>query len=397
MSSPIPSSDPNLSAFIAEVSLALIRGGDISVVLDHCAAILVRHLEVAFARIWILNQEEQVLELQASAGMYTHKNGQHSRIPVGAHEIGKIAKERLPHLSNAVIGNPRIHDQEWARRERMVAFAGYPLLIEDRLVGVMGTFARHPLPSVTLEIMGSLANVIALAVDHQRAEDALAQREADLARLTARIENIREEERAQVAREIHDELGAVLSLLKIKVASIQKRTKHDTEVLDKTQNILDQLDHAIRTIQRIAKDLRPSLLDHFGLGAAIEEYVDTNCHRDTYVCEKDIDMNVVIDSLRATAIFRVFQEAITNILRHAKASKILVCLKQDGTHITLIVDDNGIGIERGQVLRRDALGLIGMRERVRPFWGTVSIVGRPSQGTRVTVLVPNSGRSLDNP
>ena len=122
-----------------------------------------------------------------------------------------------------------------------------------------------------------------------------------------------------------------------------------------------------------------------------------NCHRDTYVCEKDIDMNVVIDSLRATAIFRVFQEAITNILRHAKASKILVCLKQDGTRITLIVDDNGIGIERGQLLRRDSLGLIGMRERVRPFWGTVSIVGRPSQGTRVTVFVPNSGRSLDNP
>jgi two-component system sensor histidine kinase UhpB len=112
------------------------------------------------------------------------------------------------------------------------------------------------------------------------------------------------------------------------------------------------------------------------------------------VCEKDIDMNVVIDSLRATAIFRVFQEAITNILRHAKASKILVCLKQDGTRITLIVDDNGIGIERGQLLRRDSLGLIGMRERVRPFGGTVSIVGHPSQGTRVTVVVPNRGRSF---
>ena len=146
MSSPTPSSDPNFSAFIAEVSLALIRGGGLSVVLDRCAAILVRHLEVAFARIWILNQEDQVLELQASAGMYTHKNGQHSRIPVGAHEIGGIAKERLPHLSNAVIGNPRIHDQEWARRERMVAFAGYPLLIEDRLVGVMGTLLGTTFP-----------------------------------------------------------------------------------------------------------------------------------------------------------------------------------------------------------------------------------------------------------
>jgi two-component system sensor histidine kinase UhpB len=241
-----------------------------------------------------------------------------------------------------------------------------------------------------------VANAIALAIDHQRAEDALVQREADLARLTERIENIREEERAQVAREIHDELGAVLSLLKIQVASVQKRTRHDPEVLEKTQSILDQLDHAIRTIQRIAKDLRPSLLDHFGLGAAMEEYVDTNCHRDVYVCEKDIDMDVVIDSLRATALFRVFQEAITNIIRHAKAKNILVRLKQDGTRITLVVNDNGVGIERGQLLRRDSLGLIGMRERIRPFGGIVTIVGRPSQGTTVTVAVPNTGGSFDN-
>ena len=85
-----------------------------------------------------------VLELQASAGLYTHLDGPHSRVPVGQYKIGLIAQERKPHLTNTVVGDPRVSDQEWAQREGMVAFAGYPLIVEDRLVGVMAMFARHP-------------------------------------------------------------------------------------------------------------------------------------------------------------------------------------------------------------------------------------------------------------
>ena len=95
--------------------------------LQRCAEALVDHLHGAFARIWTLNPQEDVLELQASAGLYTHLDGPHSRVPVGKYKIGLIAQERKPHLTNAVVGDPRVSDQEWARREGMVAFAGYPL------------------------------------------------------------------------------------------------------------------------------------------------------------------------------------------------------------------------------------------------------------------------------
>ena len=141
--------------------------------LQRCAEALVEHLDGAFARIWTLNEQEDVLELRASAGLYTHLDGPHSRVPVGKYKIGLIAQERKPHLTNAVVGDPRVGDQEWARREGMVAFAGYPLVVDDRLVGVMAMFARHPLTEATLEAMASVADEIAVGIERKVAEERL--------------------------------------------------------------------------------------------------------------------------------------------------------------------------------------------------------------------------------
>jgi PAS domain S-box-containing protein len=131
---------------------------------------MVHHLDAAFARIWTLTPGEHVLQLQASAGLYTHLDGPHSRVPVGQFKIGLIAQERQPHLTNAVIGDPRVHDQDWAQREGMVAFAGYPLLIEERVVGVMALFARHPLTSAALQAMAAVADGIAMGIERKQAQ-----------------------------------------------------------------------------------------------------------------------------------------------------------------------------------------------------------------------------------
>ncbi len=120
-----------LAELSADIGYSLAKQGDLRSILNACAEALVRRLDVAFARIWMLNAAENVLELQASAGMYTRIDGSHSRVPVGKFKIGLIAEERKPHITNAVIGDPRVHDQEWAKREGMVAFAGHPLTIED--------------------------------------------------------------------------------------------------------------------------------------------------------------------------------------------------------------------------------------------------------------------------
>jgi signal transduction histidine kinase/CheY-like chemotaxis protein len=169
-----------LAAFGRDVGMALNQGDALPVMLTACAEAIVHNLQGAFARIWTLDEKEAVLELQASAGMYTHTNGSHSRVPVGQYTIGLIAQERRPHLSNSVVGDPRVHNQEWARQQGMVSFAGYPLLVEGRVLGVIAMFARHPLSEATLEAMASVANGIALGIERKQAEEELRRAREEL-------------------------------------------------------------------------------------------------------------------------------------------------------------------------------------------------------------------------
>jgi PAS domain S-box-containing protein len=162
-----------LAVLGADVGTALTRGGTLAEMLRGCSEAIVRQLDAAFARVWTLNARENMLELQASAGIYTHLNGPHGRVPVGQFKIGLIAEERKPHLTNQVVGDPRVGDQEWAKREGMVAFAGYPLVVDDRLLGVVAMFARHPLTDTTLEALASISKNIAVGIDHKQAEEEL--------------------------------------------------------------------------------------------------------------------------------------------------------------------------------------------------------------------------------
>ena len=140
-----------LAALGAEVGFSLAQKDTLHDMLQKCADAFVRNLNVAFARIWTINKEENVLELQSSAGIYTHIDGPHSRVPVGKYKIGLLAEERKPYLTNAVISDPRVHDQEWAKKTGMVAFAGYPLMIEDHIVGVMAMFSTKPITETALK------------------------------------------------------------------------------------------------------------------------------------------------------------------------------------------------------------------------------------------------------
>ena len=166
------------AALRADVTVALTERHSLQHMLQLCSEAMVRHLGAAFARIWTLNEKKNILELQASAGMYTHLDGPHSRVPVGTLKIGLIAQERRPHLTNDVPNDPRVSDKEWAKREAMMAFAGHPLIVEDQVVGVMAMFAREPLAEDTLEGLSSIAAAIAQGIERKRAEDALRQSEA---------------------------------------------------------------------------------------------------------------------------------------------------------------------------------------------------------------------------
>jgi PAS domain S-box-containing protein len=164
---------PQLSALGAAVGRSLTNTGSLARALQQCAEAFVAHLDAAFARIWTLDERDGVLELQGSAGLFTHANGPHGDVPVAQFTIGRIARDRAPLVTNSVIADPQVSDQDWARREGIVAFAGHPLMVLGRVVGVIGIFARHALSDAVISAIASVAAQIALGIDRHRSADAL--------------------------------------------------------------------------------------------------------------------------------------------------------------------------------------------------------------------------------
>jgi PAS domain S-box-containing protein len=182
-----------LSAVRAEIAMVLARKDTLRGILHRCAETMVRHLDAAFARIWTIKNEGAELELEASAGMYTRLDGRYSRIPFGQFKIGLIAQERRAHLTNDVRNDPRIDNKDWAKAEAMIAFAGYPLVVEDRVVGVMGMFSRQALTQGTLETLAFIADGIAHGIERKRGEDEQVQATAKLERAFAEIKLLKDQ------------------------------------------------------------------------------------------------------------------------------------------------------------------------------------------------------------
>lgn len=179
----------DLARFSAEISNILTRDTGLREVLQNCTEVIARDLDAAFARIWTFNEETEMLELQASAGLYTHIDGGHSRIPIGKFKIGLIAEERKPHLTNNVINDPRVSDKEWAKRDGMVAFAGYPLMLNNRIVGVIAMFAKHPLSESTIDALAMIADGIAIGIRRKQSEAALQESEERTRAIVNHVEN----------------------------------------------------------------------------------------------------------------------------------------------------------------------------------------------------------------
>jgi PAS domain S-box-containing protein len=178
-----------LAALGADVGRALVEGDELAATLQRCAEAIVRGTRAAFARVWTLDEGASVLQLRASAGVYTQLDGSHSRVPVGTKKIGRIAATRAPHLTNAALDDPFV-DREWARREGMVAFAGYPLVVADHVVGVVALFARQPLSDFTLAALASVADEIALGIERVRVEAARRARDERFRELAGSIREI---------------------------------------------------------------------------------------------------------------------------------------------------------------------------------------------------------------
>jgi len=201
---------------------------------------------------------------------------------------------------------------------------------------------------------------------------------------------VREEERIHIAREIHDELGQALTGLKFDIATLAKNSaeKPGEGVTESAQNACLQIDRIINSVRRIATGLRPEVLDEMGLAAAIEWQAREFSRRTGIRCVVDIDREFVDpDKERSTALFRIFQELLTNVARHAHATRVAVHLA-DGEVLRLKVEDNGRGIQEKEFESPKSLGLLGLRERVVAFGGSIDVKGEEGKGTTVSVAIP---------
>jgi two-component system, NarL family, sensor histidine kinase UhpB len=238
---------------------------------------------------------------------------------------------------------------------------------------------------------GTLSDI----TERREAEDRLKQANERYRALAARVEAVREQERTAIAREIHDVLAQELTRLKLDLTWLAKhvdrpeRDRPGPAIGDRLASALAQTDTAITTVQRIATELRPVVLDSLGLPAAVEWQVEDFARRTGLSCRATVPSGeFAIDRERATALFRILQESLTNIARHAQAAAVEVSLADDGAGVTLLVHDDGRGITREEIGDHRSIGLIGMGERAQAFGGVARVAGRPGGGTTVTVRLP---------
>jgi signal transduction histidine kinase len=209
-----------------------------------------------------------------------------------------------------------------------------------------------------------------------------------LRNLSAYLLSVREEERKAVAREVHDELGQVLSTLKIDMSWLKKRLPEEREELtQKAGSMLGLIDSTIDIVQNITSELRPLVLDDLGLAAAIESEVGKFEERTGIKCETRVE-DMALDTSVSATVFRVFQESMLNVARHADASRVSISLKAREGSLELDIKDNGIGITEEALATPMSFGLMGMRERILAIGGTLDIAGKHNMGTLISVQVP---------
>ena len=225
--------------------------------------------------------------------------------------------------------------------------------------------------------------------DRKKAENILIESQKQLRALTQRIDEIAEEERTYIAREIHDELGHLLTAVKFDIEGLINKSELPVEFIkSELSSVLSMVDALADTVRKIASELRPGILDHFGLLPAIEWQIKQLQKRTKIQCEYHFsEMDITFDKKETTIIFRIMQEILTNVARHSKASKVVVSLNKKDDLFTLTAADNGIGFELNESTEAVAFGLIGMRERALSIGGEIKIESTIGVGTTVTFLL----------
>ena len=349
----------DLERLNSEIGNALVQDTSLRDLINHCTELLVKHLNIAFARIWTLNQEGSMLELQASAGIYTHLDGTHSRVPMGKFKVGIIAEERQPHLTDDVINDPLLNEQGWATREGVKSFAGYPLIVEDEVIGVMCVFAKHSLTETAINAMESVSKGIANGIKRKRMEQAYLQSEEQL-RQSQKIEAV-----GRLAGGIAHDFNNFLAVIMLHVDMLNLQLPVNSPLRYRIDEIKSVTNNAAGMVkQLLAFGRKQTLQPHpIVLNQVVKEFIEVlrplvgadieiklDLETDLGICFVDqnqifqVLMNLAVNARDAMPNGGILKIKTSNIsFKKNDAAKPKV--QPSGEYIELTVTDNGVGMD----------------------------------------------------
>ncbi|MFN7926606.1 MAG: PAS domain S-box protein [Blastocatellia bacterium] len=342
-----------------------------------------------------LQQSEEMfrsLTETTSAWVFIEQDGQFSYVNAAAEAGTGYGRAEL--ITKDILSLVHPDDQDWIRERIQARRRGDAISpnYETRILTQRSETRWLQITTVPIEYRGRFA-VLGTGfdiTDRKHAEEQLTISEQQLHQLAGYLQTVREEERTAMAREIHDELGQSLTAMKIDLVRLNNLLPTPSEAIHSRISALLQLINAtINTVRKLASQLRPGVLDDLGLAAALEWQAQEFQERTGIVCDF-VELSEVpgLAPEHATAIFRICQEALTNVARHAEATQVTLRLQATPTHVRLEVKDNGRGVTASELANPRSLGLLGMRERAYLLGGEFMLEGKAGQGTTVIVQIP---------
>jgi len=366
--------------------------------------------------------EGERLDLLANAGMLRNKI--QPIMPADGEIFRTVRNSRAPVFVPDALNHPGMREfvRQLAPSDRFMSYAGAPLLVQSQVIGIVGIYSRRAVASFSETDLGHLqivANHIAVAIANDRllkevrmqssklaqeaaeretAQEALRQTTEQLQILSRRLLELQEAERRHISRELHDQVGQALTALKINLQAVL-RIAEPNETQPRLLDSIDIVDRTLGLVRNLSLDLRPSMLDDLGLTAALRWYADQQAQRaglrvQFFACGLEDGR---LDPGLETSCFRIAQEALTNVVRHARASSAMVELRRGNEFLHLLVRDDGVGFDLSKTRDRlqdgASLGLLGMEERASLAGGRLELKSAPDAGTEVHVWFPLAGSS----
>jgi signal transduction histidine kinase len=377
-------------------------GAPLSETLEALVRLIETHSPGTIGSILLLDEDGTRLRHGAAPGLPDAFTAAIDGEPIGerAGSCGTAAFRRQPVIVEDIETDPLWADhRDLARRHGLRACWSTPIF--DRRQHLVGTFAlygRAPRrPSVRdLRLVELATSTAGIAIGRQREDEALRRANERLHAMSKRLLEVQEKERAVLARELHDHLGQSLTALKLSAGAVARTLQG--AAARRIQQSVAIADHALSAVRALALDLRPPQLDQLGLTAALRDAIERIAdHAGIEADLVDESAGVVPDTVLATAVFRVAQEALTNITRHADARRVVVELRVEAGDLVLVVTDDGVGFDydaaRARAVKGTSMGILGMEERVALAGGTLRVTSRPGGGTRVHARFPLAGHA----